>query len=535
MATITPIHSGLGGAIGCDYQVSRNRLVFVEYSGKLSSIDLATGAYHVLGTGYHEPEDVKLSADGSFAYVTERGGTLARVEMAHPDRTAPTTHVISAGMTAPQQIALDHDRLHAYVVEYASPGRLFRIDLATPGFPRTIVASGLHNAVGVAVSRDLSYAYVSEQTPGQVVEITLSTGHRNVIATGLVGPFFLTWADDSESALYVAERDPANRITRINLTSTPATHAVVAGGLPARPSSVAVKTAGELLACSDSVVSDVQITPYNASGPLIIGIGLIPSDKVAQVGPGLGLATTDPASALPVTAAPFGGTLPMMINHPKAQSIGAKFYKLSVDGHEPLSSFNDYFWDGTQFVLKTTSPDGGGFYPVRLPGAIWLSPWLGYWLDSTALTVGVRTITVTFFNAAHASVDSATLKVFIDNRLPTAAINMILHNGVPVAPCDSVKPTPDAFTFQIQASHPENLWSWSLVALWGDNKSKGVASGTANIAAPVPSPAWQATVAGDPSSIHCGHTFILGVWDRVTNGYGHIHYAEAHKTIDIRA
>src|SRR5690348_4475695 len=33
-------------------------------------------AYAVLGTGYEQPEDVRVSSDGAFAYVTERAGNL---------------------------------------------------------------------------------------------------------------------------------------------------------------------------------------------------------------------------------------------------------------------------------------------------------------------------------------------------------------------------------------------------------------------------------------------------------------------------
>ena len=38
-------------------------------------------AYAVLGTGYEQPEDVRVSSDGSFAYVTERAGNLLLVDL----------------------------------------------------------------------------------------------------------------------------------------------------------------------------------------------------------------------------------------------------------------------------------------------------------------------------------------------------------------------------------------------------------------------------------------------------------------------
>jgi len=65
----------------------------------------------------------------------------------------------------------------------------------------------------------------------------------------------------------------------------------------------------------------------------------------------------------------------------------------------------------------------------------------------------------------------------------------------------------------------------------GDNKSKAVASDSyaahvsatkkwGGITGVVPAPAWNAAVPGDPTSTKCAHTFYLGVWDRVINGWG---------------
>ncbi len=54
----------------------------------------------------------------------------------------------------------------------------------------------------------------------------------------------------------------------------------------------------------------------------------------------------------------------------------------------------------------------------------------------------------------------------------------------------------------------------------------------------VPSPAWDCAVPGpvpprDPTSWHCAHTFYLGVWDRVINGWWYLHYADYHKSVTI--
>ena len=121
-----------------------------------------TSGYVVLGTGYTNPEDVKVSLDGTNAYVTERTGDLLRVALASANRSSAT--VVASGMTAPRQIALDEAHNAAYVVEYASAGNLWRINL-TNG-TKTSVISTLNFPVGIVLSPDLQYAYISEQTTG---------------------------------------------------------------------------------------------------------------------------------------------------------------------------------------------------------------------------------------------------------------------------------------------------------------------------------------------------------------------------------
>jgi hypothetical protein len=541
MPTTTVVFSGAAGAIGCDYRLSDNKLVFVEYaSGKLSAVNVATHAYTVFGTGYTNPEDVKLSADGSFAYVTERAGNLLRVDLPNAPRSSAT--VIASGMTAPQQMALDPARMHAYVVEYAPSGRLLRIDLPTG--TKTIVATGLSNAVGVVVKADLSYAYVSEQGTGsgagRITRIRLADGHRDLVAGGLTEPFFLTWASSAQTSFYFTERGTgaASRVSRVDLVGPSPTVAVLDTGLPTLPSSVAVKADTDLLVCCNAEILDVDFAPYAAAGPLVLGIGLIPSTSINPV---TGLATTAPGYLLQVTNSPFGGSLAVMINYDHARALGAAYYQLDVDGVQPRQSFVDYLWNGTTFVATTTSPDPAGFYPVRAAGALWYNHWLGYVLDTAVVSNAIHTLRVTLFNAAHAplTIPPGTLRLMVDNRLPTADITQIDQNHVPIPPCgNATKLTgPDLFTFGIVATHPENLSSWTLDAYWGLDKSARVASGGSNFIGQVPvppAPQWSAAVSGDPSSTDCGHTFILGVWDRVTDGYTLIHYAEGTDTIDIR-
>ena len=217
--------------------------------------------------GYTNPEDVKASADGVHAYVTERSGDLVRVALTNANRAAAT--VVAAGMTAPQQLFLDEAHNAAYVVEYASPGHLWRIDLTTG--TKTAVVSNLESRVGVVLSADLQYAYVSEQTTGpDKGRVSRIQTQQRGAHQARHGPDQLRSSspglDAAQTSLLVAERDPANRITAISPIGA-ARRTSIASGLPARPSSVAMLTPGRMLVCSDQVIEHVDFARASSSRP----------------------------------------------------------------------------------------------------------------------------------------------------------------------------------------------------------------------------------------------------------------------------
>jgi len=516
--------------------------------------------YRVLGTGYNQPEDIKVSADGASAYVTERSGNFLRVNLASANRGSAT--VISSGMTAPHQIALDELHNTAYVVEFANPGRLLRINLTTGA--QTVLVNNLESPIGLLMTRDLQFAYISEQTlaGGRVSRIRLSTSNREVIVSGLTAPFFMTWADAEETGILIAERDPANRVTRINLTQSPVTTSLIAA-VPFRPSSVSVMAVSQLLVCSDQEINQFELTAYDSTGPILLGIGHVPVDRISRHSPvnpltdGYADTTVDPGYFFQVKDAPFGGSLAIMFNHDKAFGDGAHYYKLTVDGIEPRQSFGDYKWNHTskRFEFESTAPSASGYYRIRPPSELWYNHWMGYILDTSGLTKGVHTVAIRLFVSQTAASEMGTsaapgrsVVVQIDNSWPQASIDEIWHDGVKVNTCAIVDSGTDAFTFRITALDAEqHLLSWSLSAMWGDNKSKGVdsdsytshvspakkwggISGMVPVIAPSP---WHATVAGDPTSKRCAHTFYLGIWDRVINGWNYIHYADYHKSITL--
>ena len=177
----------------------------------------------VIGTGYTQPEDIKVTSGGRYAYVTERTGNFLRVDLTNANRAA--AQLVASGLIAPHQIALDDEHGQAYVPEFtgAATGKIWRIDLS--GGVKTAVYTGLQGCTGLLISKDLRYAYVAEQVGGanRVARINLAAGTRDVLISGLTAPFFMEWADATESRIILAERDPANRITILDLTAATVT------------------------------------------------------------------------------------------------------------------------------------------------------------------------------------------------------------------------------------------------------------------------------------------------------------------------
>jgi len=459
--------------------------------------------YAVLGTGYNEPEDVKASADGTHAYVTERTGDLLRVVLTSANRANAT--VVASRMTAPQQLFLDEAHNAAYTVEYAPSGRLLRIELSTGA--TTTVLSGLQNAVGVVLSADRQFAYVSEQTTGpdqgRISRFQLSNGQRQPVVTGLTAPFFLTWSDASETVLLVPERDPANRLRSVNVTS--GTAVVVAGGLPVQPSSVAVANPGTLLVCCDQVIEEITLASpaTQPDGPLLEGIGFIAYQWVTPAG--LADSTdADPTYFFQVKDVPFGGSLPVMVNFLRAALDGAAFYQVKVGGVVRTDVFHGEWWNGTEYIPKVFGPQTlngqQGYYPVPSATdlALWLQPLPGCYLDSTSLaSAQLHTITVDFYTAVGALLESATpLAIYVDNNPCTATITEATLNGVQATnACGYLPYNPAAkATDQVQipfgASQPEGYATYRFSLVKGANQIL--------LSPPVPGPVSGITPANDP-------------------------------------
>ncbi len=559
MITPTNVFTGLHGVVGCDYRLNKNQLVFVEFGGGIGLIDLSNNSHQAIGGGFQNLEDIKISKDGIHAYITERQGNLYRIDLSNPNHSAAQTALVASGMTAPHQIVLDEDRKLAYVVEFAPSGRILRINLSNPVPANNFVpvATGLRNAVGLLLTADRQFAYVSEQTGGDVTRIRLATGNRDTVVSGLNQPFFLTWLGDNEHTILTTERDPANKVVQIDLTQTPAKFTEIAT-VPWRPSSTAVVGGDQVYVCSDQAITMLALSAFGPGDPIFMGIGFVPVSNIEQhVGPKQGMMTIATPYHFAVVDLPFGGTLPVMVNHVAARALGAVHYRIVVDGvEEPVSSFYDYLLNNTthQFDLVANPTPPGLFYTVRTAGQIWYNMWLGGFLDSTKFSSAVHKIAIRLFNAGHAEIGTINdagrfAFVLFDNGLPIASIDHIRHNGVEVPVCAVEHLGVDKWTFDITARDTEkHLMSWSLIAYWGANQSHSIASGSylsnptglweglppnPHVIPVGPPNYWQATVAGDPTSTNCAHTFYLRVWDRVINGWDYVHYAEYTKSITI--
>ncbi|MGA2610680.1 MAG: hypothetical protein ABSH01_24810 [Terriglobia bacterium] len=548
----TTIATGFADLIGSSYRLSTDQLYVADASaGSISAVTAHTHVKTVLGSGFTNPKDVELSVDGLHAYVTEMPGTLLRLSLTNMNRAAAT--VVAAGLNGVDQIALDEAHGVAYVAEFTG-GHIQRINLTTGA--KAVVATIAYPR-GVLVTGDGRFIYVSSDAD-TITRFDLLTNTSVVIASGLNAPRHLTWADAGESVILFPQPNPTGTVLKADLTTSPATVTAIAGPTSPAPYSVAVLSSNQLLIASATVVSEVDLTAsvYSAAGPVFLGIGFVPADAT-HLPNGYADTTVDPTYFFQVKDCPFGGTLPLMINWEHARTLGANFYQVFIAGPggppapgvQVTQPFGDYLWSVplNEFELQPTVPTNG-YYLLRSASQIWLNFWLGLLLDTTGQPNGLNKISIKLFSAESAASEighytdpGRSASVMIDNTVPVVNIQQILQQpgNVPVNTCAIVNTGTPTFTFLVTASAPQShLLGWSLTAYWGDNKSKAVSSdnysshisltrlwsGITGVAVPPPGPTpWNAKVAGDPTSIHCAHSFILDAWDRVINGWGYIH------------
>jgi hypothetical protein len=406
--------------------------------------------YKSLGTGYTNPEDIAVCADEKTAYVTERTGNLLKVDLGNAKRSA--AKVIASGMEAPHQIHLDEVHQQAYVVEYTEPGKppghLFRIDLKTGA--KTTLLSGLKEAVGLLISSDLAYAYISEQSAagGYLNRYSLQNGTRMVVASGLKSVFFLTWADQAQTRIFVPERDPDNRITVVETTGN---SQQVVKNTGVRPSCVAFVDPAHLLVCCNQEIDVANLLEgtkpmaIGATG-LFMGIGHVPFYLFSKAAGHEGQAETtkDPAYPYQFTKyAPFGGWLSLQIDHMRAYQQNARYYRVFIDGNKnprldtwhdlQLNPANGQYEIDVTFQPKTIGlplATKEGCYDIHAPVVSYCNKDLGMYLNSSTLRNGQQSFQIDFLDDKGNLLYSETHSVWIDNQRCTASIEMPSVDGV---------------------------------------------------------------------------------------------------------
>ena len=430
-------------------------------------------AYAHIGTGYTNPEDIFVLSDEKTAYVTERSGDLVKVDLTNANRSAAT--VVCTGLTAPQQLWVDEVHHQGWVVEYANPGRLTRVDLTNGN--KTVVHGGLNSPVGLTLSSDLAFAYVSEQGSSTVSRIDLSNGTKTVVASGFTAPFFLTWADATETRLLVPERDPANKISLVDITKTTGNVTPFITGTASRPSSIAVIQSGTYCVCCDGEVDEYFLTP-NVNNWLYKGIGYVPWNLVTAAGKAD--TTTQPAYPFQFPKdSPFGGTLPINIDHYTAWNTGVVYYKVLVDGNPRFDAWNDLVLNttnGQYDIIELQKPDINGFYNVHNPAKVYYNSDLGCLLDSTNLTNIAHSLSVEFYNASHVKVSTMGNALTINNQMCVCSLDIPTLNGVAADPnCGYLKYTDKTKNVELKgvAAHPQGFATWSFGIIKGVNSFYG--------------------------------------------------------------
>jgi DNA-binding beta-propeller fold protein YncE len=570
--------TGVAGGLGAALDAAQGHLYYVEFNaGTLQRVRLtpdcvATPApsctVDTVASGFVHPESVTLDTGAGVGYVTTRDdpgttGALWRVDLATGTRS-----LITFNLGAPHQVVVDPATNAAYTVGFDN-GRLWRIDLATGA--KVTLATGLGHPTGLAVSADRTRAYVSEQDTGRVAEVQLDTGVRlRDVATGLTAPFFLAWTDPAQLSLYVAERDPANRLSHIDLlTAASAPVAIDPPGLPFRPSAIAF----DLFTGAAYVTADAKLVRLALAGlplgePVFLGVGNVPSTSITD-----GYATTDPTYYFQVKDAPFGGTLNLFGNLQSFSSLGATHYRVKVsrDGGSPISvtpSWTAYRWNPIpppgKFEATTVAPVAGtdlyeipaeyAANPVAQPQR-WYPPFL--MLRWPSADNGLYTFSVEIVNAVPAPgggltevslthllqpAEKNSLTLLIDNTAPDVDLVSVLQAGAAIPACAIIDSGLNQFNFRITAHDPNHhLKTYRLAAVWGKNGSETIHaedyashvdaegprlwSGALNDSVPA-APGWAA-------HCRCAHTFYLDAWKRTTDGYGPVLYGASHQSLTI--
>jgi len=272
------------------------------------------------------------------------------------------------------------------------------------------------------------------------------------------------------------------------------------------------------------------------TGPVMGSVGLIPTTKI---NPATGKATTASNYFIFARNSAFGGTLSVIGNRTKLQqlpSAGAKKYKVfhrvgtSGSFSELVTSWYNYKWDSSDYVLVASSPDSNNFYAMPNSSIDYSIDDLLFQFDSTKLNTGLHQFKVKFYNHAGVEVGAISpeqiLTMYIDNNVPEVSINSIIHGGSKVNACGIVKLTSptDDLTIDFDAFDGEgNLLGYTLSAQWGEGHSQVIRSEQYDtVSMPASWTGGKGMTANWIPLVTCAHSFNVRATARTTNGYSYI-------------
>jgi hypothetical protein len=398
------------------------------------------------------------------------------------------------------------------------------------------------------------------------IDLNLHARLRDVV-TSLTSPFFLSWTDLAQYAVYLVQRDPANSLVRVDLPSSTATPVIT--GLPFRPSGIAVNMMGGVAYIStDGKIVEVKLGTLPMGEPVFLGVGHVPSTKISSDG----YATTDASDYIQVKDSPFGGTLYILGNLSNFLALGATHYQVTVSystgpppapGTTPASltlAWSTNHWNPvtSQFDPYPVAPDPAGgvnssYYAIPTDYAGHAERWYPSFLMMKwpSGTNGWYTFQVNLFKKTGTTFTQLTspfpsgnsLTVLIDNSTATVDVVAIRQHGTTttIPACTIVSSGTSVFDVEVTAYDPnQHLLSYTVTAYWGHNASSTVFSDSysshINAEGPrlwsgivnswVPAAGWQA-------QCNCAHTFFLDSWKRTIDGYNYLIYQQAHQSITI--
>jgi hypothetical protein len=438
--------------------------------------------------GVPEPRDIVFTPDGEQAYVTALQGVFALRRtasgLASPwERGLDPATLFQVNQTAlsqPQQMYLDSAGVDLYVLD---ENALWHVD--TTNGNTTQIATGFVSATGLVVSKagGTTTAHICDQSGLHALDLTgrtLADPPATAGATPMIerpgDKGFLAWADGTHTILYMpVHGSPSGTIVRIDLESGETSDVT---DLPAEPWSAEAVSDCDVYLASGNELGTLELC-IAVTGDLLMGIGHVPFQYISPI---TGRADTTSATGyfFQVRDVPFGGSLHLIMFHPGAWSQGIRGFRVSLRNQVTglnrviTDPFGDLLWNPVASLFMPTTVTATALastdkFPIRNPADRWYSPYRAAIIPTRMSDNGLNRLTIEFFNASGALVDTQERLILVDNRRTEGQL-FLPRSGNPVP---STYPAADCGCLQyvskndfvqvdFSASHPDGLATYRL-------------------------------------------------------------------------